>query len=221
MLIVALSDIHGEVGFLNDQSPIASDLNNADIVVISGDITDFGDASEVVNVISHLHKYNSNIFAVPGNCDSLDVDEYLRSKKLNLGCNCVQMGSMVFTGVGGSLPCPKKVQAENEIPDIAVCLEHIHELVPADMKMVFVCHYPPHGTRVDQRRSGQHAGSEDVRNFIMEHQPLLAITGHIHDAAGVDRLGDTTLVNPGSFRQGSYAVISISDKVDSVELKQL
>ena len=40
---------------------------------------------------------------------------------------------------------------------------------------------------------------------------LLAISGHIHEAAGIDHLGPTTLVNPGSFRQGRYAVADLSD----------
>jgi Icc-related predicted phosphoesterase len=133
----------------------------------------------------------------------------------------VQMGTLAFAGVGGSMPCPRKVQGEAEMPDLAVCFEHISKLAPRDMKMVFVCHYPPAGTCVDLRDSGGHAGSEYVRDFIIEHQPILAVTGHVHEAVGVGRLGETTLVNPGSLAQGNYAVISISDKVDSVELKQL
>jgi Icc-related predicted phosphoesterase len=221
MIIVALSDIHGQVGFLTDQSPIVADLSGADVVVISGDITNFGGVSETANVISTLRRYNSNVFAVPGNCDSTETDEYLRSEKINLNCNFVQIESFAFAGVGGSMPCPRKVQDAGEMPDPAVCFEHISKLAPRDMKMVFVCHYPPAGTCVDLRDSGRHAGSEYVRDFIIEHQPILAVTGHVHEAVGVGRLGDTTLVNPGSLAQGNYAVISISDKVDSVELKQL
>ena len=221
MLIVALSDIHGEVGSLDDQSSIAADLSNADVVIISGDITNFGGAPEAADVISQLRRYNSNVFAVPGNCDSTETDEYLREQKANLHCNLVKIDSLAFAGVGGSLPCPRKVNSQNEMPDMAVCFEHLSQLTLGDMKMVFVCHYPPIGTCVDLRKSGRHGGSEYVRDFIVDFQPFLSITGHVHEALGVGKLGETTLVNPGSLAQGNYAVISVSDKVDSVELKQL
>jgi Icc-related predicted phosphoesterase len=42
------------------------------------------------------------------------------------------------------------------------------------------------------------AGSTAVRNVVEKHQPLLMVTGHIHEARGLVKLGRTTVINPGS-----------------------
>ena len=220
MDIIALSDIHSSLSFLTSQSPVANDLKNADIVLISGDITNFGDAAHAEAVINRLRSYNSHIFAVPGNCDPPGVDEYLRSMDINLNCNCIQNGSISFVGLGGSLACKRHGPDESKEQEFSVCLKHVVERVPDESKMVFVCHYPPANTKVDDT-GGYHAGSPVIREFIEDFQPILTVTGHIHDAVGTDNIGKTTLVNPGSFREGSYALIKLLNSVEKVEIKQL
>jgi len=41
-------------------------------------------------------------------------------------------------------------------------------------------------------------GSTAVRDAILRYQPLLALHGHIHESKGVQRMGRTVAVNPGS-----------------------
>jgi Icc-related predicted phosphoesterase len=41
-------------------------------------------------------------------------------------------------------------------------------------------------------------GSTAVREAILKYQPMLGLHGHIHESSGIKKLGDTTLVNPGS-----------------------
>lgn len=41
-------------------------------------------------------------------------------------------------------------------------------------------------------------GSKAVRKIIEEYQPLLALTGHIHESSGETTIGRTFCVNPGS-----------------------
>jgi len=41
-------------------------------------------------------------------------------------------------------------------------------------------------------------GSTGVRRAIEEFQPMAALHGHIHESAGVNRIGRTLCVNPGS-----------------------
>lgn len=67
---------------------------------------------------------------------------------------------------------------------------------------VYVIHDPPYGTTLDVLYDGQHIGSAAVRRFIERYQPLLVLSGHIHEspkASGkiTDRIGDTLCVNPG------------------------
>jgi Icc-related predicted phosphoesterase len=41
-------------------------------------------------------------------------------------------------------------------------------------------------------------GSTAVREALLKYQPLLGMHGHIHESAGIRKLGKTTIVNPGS-----------------------
>jgi Icc-related predicted phosphoesterase len=41
-------------------------------------------------------------------------------------------------------------------------------------------------------------GSKAVREAILKYQPMLGLHGHIHESAGIKKLGATTIVNPGS-----------------------
>jgi len=42
------------------------------------------------------------------------------------------------------------------------------------------------------------AGSHSVRAAIEKYQPMLGLHGHIHESAGVAKIGRTVCVNPGS-----------------------
>ena len=74
-------------------------------------------------------------------------------------------------------------------------------------------HVPPFGTQLDDapvldadlrvvQVMGQvkfaPVGSTAVRDFVLETQPLLGLHGHIHESAGIRRLGRTIAINPGS-----------------------
>lgn len=219
MIIIALADIHGCLDFLVGESSFSDDLNSADLVLIAGDITNFKGKDEVHRILTELLKYNSCVLAVPGNCDLPEVDEYLRNGEMNLNCNCITIGEIAFTGLGGSLACSKHAHNETAEEDYKICLEHVVSMTPKDKKVVFVSHKPAKGTAVDTIGDGYHNGSEAIRDFLETSQPLLAVSGHIHEAPGVDTIGETTLVNPGPFRQGSYAYIELDATVAKAEIR--
>src|SRR6185295_19560411 len=64
-------------------------------------------------------------------------------------------------------------------------------------KTVYVTHSPPWGTTLDRMYDGTSIGSRAIRAFIERHRPPLTLHGHIHESAGVDRIGPTVSVNPG------------------------
>jgi uncharacterized protein len=41
-------------------------------------------------------------------------------------------------------------------------------------------------------------GSTAVRDAIEQHQPILSLHGHMHEARGFARIGRTLAINPGS-----------------------
>jgi len=98
MNIVVLSDIHDCLEYL----PAAGEhLSKADLVLIAGDITNFGQWSEAEKIISQIRAYTQHVLAVPGNCDKFGVDEYLASDGINLSRNYVEIGGITFCGLGG------------------------------------------------------------------------------------------------------------------------
>jgi hypothetical protein len=216
MLIVALSDIHG---YLNHIGSIAPALTKADIVLIAGDITNFGGLDQIKTVIDKIRKHNINVYAVPGNCDSSNVEQWLGDEGVNLNCNPTEFAGFKIFGFGGSLRCDRHESCKSLEDDLAVCLAHIEEQIEADDKVIVVSHYPAGGTRVDFD-GNSHRGSVSIRRFLESNQPVLALSGHIHDAPGVDHIGKTTLVNPGPLRNGSYACIEITETghINKVEL---
>ena len=77
MVIIGLSDLRGDISTLPS---ISADLSSADVVVVSGDITQFGDKDDAREMLNAFRPHCKNLLAVPGNCDQPDVCEYLESE---------------------------------------------------------------------------------------------------------------------------------------------
>ena len=48
------------------------------------------------------------------------------------------------------------------------------------------------------RQGDEPSRPEAVRRLIENYQPVLAVHGHIHEAGGERKIGDTLCINPGS-----------------------
>lgn len=219
MNIIALSDIHGSV---NHIPALADKLAGADLILIAGDITNFGGEQQAHKVLYALSEYNGNIFAVHGNCDTSDVEEYLDIHQMALDCRCVRNNGITLTGLGGALHFNSATPNESPEEQFARQLDGIKANLNGDSPVIFVSHQPAFGTKLDSVGNGKHAGSESIRNFIEDAEPLLAISGHVHDAVGIDRINGTTLINPGSLREGLYATITIeNNRIENAEIHSL
>ena len=49
----------------------------------------------------------------------------------------------------------------------------------------------------------------DVDLASEDRKPILAISGHIHEAYGVDKIGNTCVINPGALCDGRFAIVEI------------
>lgn len=204
MKIIALSDIHGSLGCL----PEAEDaISIADLVLIAGDITNFGGPVQAKGVIDKIRKCNSNILAVSGNCDSPEVGGYLAAEGINLNCNKIEFGGVSFVGLSGSLDDSKPQLGDTLEEHFTNTLCEIEKQTAGIDPLVLVTHQPASGTAVEKGRGG----SDAIYDFIERRQPILAVSGHIHEAAGKDTIGKCTLVNPGPFHEGSFAKIEIEN----------
>lgn len=208
MELIAFTDIHSYHSDLEKISPL---LKGADAVIIAGDITDFGYGEESGQILDELSHYNSKIFAVAGNCDNPDVEEFLNTKGWNVNKSVKNFNGYSITGFSGSLPCPGKTPNEYSETDYKNEILRIKNDLNPESQTILITHQPPYNTLNDQVSPGMHVGSHSIRSFIEELQPLICFTGHIHEGVGIDDIGNSKIVNPGPMKYGRYAYAKLID----------
>lgn len=81
---------------------------------------------------------------------------------------------------------------------------------------VLVVHEPPLGT-LDLVPSGQHIGSQQVLDLMIRLRPRLLTCGHVHESPGIERVGETLVVNctMGDGKTGGALIELTDDRVDA------
>lgn len=185
MRILAFTDTHLDTG---SRKAIKQKVGKADIVVCAGDFTIFGSGME--KELRWMNKLGKTVVLVHGNhedeklvreaCKKLENIKFIHKKKY-------EQENYVFVGYGGdgfSL-------INKKFEKFAAKLQ-----LPRGKKIIFVSHQPAHNTKIDY--IWDHHGNKSYRKFIDRKQPVLAISGHLHETAGKeDRVKNTRLVNPG------------------------
>ena len=211
MLLVCISDLHGNLRGIEriNFSP--------DLLIVAGDITNFGREREAESILKQLLKITDKILVVPGNCDYPEVSKVLDELGINLWCRGKIIDRTGFFGVGGSNPTPFNTPLEYSEEEIEACLnEGFTKVKEAEIK-ILVSHPPPYNTKVDRVSSGLYVGSRAIREFIEKTQPSLVLCGHIHEARGIDKIKNTIIVNPGPLHRG-YARVEIDRGEIKVEV---
>jgi Icc-related predicted phosphoesterase len=122
-------------------------------------------------------------------------------------------GGFEMISFGYSNRTPWDSPRELDDDDLGARVEALAGKLEDPEHAVFNLHCPPHGTHLDQAarlddqfrpvtQGGQvvtgPVGSRAVRRLIERYQPLLGLHGHIHESPGVQRLGRSFVLNPGS-----------------------
>jgi len=208
MRILAISDIHGRQNYNTEVRKI---MSSVDLIVIAGDLTNFGHAQEAGLILQNIQLYNSNILAIPGNCDHPDVNDTFVEIGVNLHGITKIIDNVAFYGLGGSGKTPFHTPQERSESEIGSILQSYNKKNDVHYN-VFVSHAPPANTKLDRTLLRSHVGSQAIREFIDKFQPDVVICGHIHEARGVDEIGSTIVINPGPFPK-HYAVIDLSERM--------
>ena len=212
MKIVILADIHGQVKSLQR---LETPLREADVVLLAGDITNFGDAKKAATVVDYIRQSAARVLAVGGNCDPPQVGNWLAEQGISLHGRAVNIDSWWFVGVSGALSSYSTLPDETGEFLFTEALDRAYEQCEQTDRIVLVTHQPAWQTALDAVSPRYHAGNRAIRAFIERARPKLAVSGHIHEIIGTDRLGPTTLVNPGPAKQGRWAQIDLNgDAVD-------
>lgn len=204
MRLVCFGDIHMALGSIARLGPVLAD---ADAAILVGDLTNFGDPPDAMRVIDAVRAHCPTVLAVTGNLDMPWVIDALRAQGLSLHGEGRRLGRIGLFGCGGSNITPMDTPTELEEDDIRSVLERGHAAVVDAPVRMMVCHTPPYDTRLDRLMNGTPVGSPAVRAFVESRRPDLGVVGHIHEGRGVDRVGDTLVLNAGALRDGGYVVV--------------
>jgi Icc-related predicted phosphoesterase len=196
MRIIAFGDIHMEYSNIEK----ITGLSMADIVIITGDFTNFGEKEDASIVLDNIRRFNSKIYAVLGNMDKASVDSYLDELGINIHGKGVLLEDLGIFGVGGSNPTPFNTPTEFSEKELAYIANKAYQYVIQAPVKILVSHTPPLNTSTDLIDNGVHVGSAAIRKFIEEKQPDFCFTGHIHESRGEDRIGHTLILNPGMLK---------------------
>ncbi len=217
MKILAITDIHGKN---NPNFDKYLDNNDIDLVLICGDITDFGPLEFVEEFISNIKSKNIDVLSVHGNCDPSGVCDKINDVgAVCIHNNVVSYDGVILFGFGGSNPTPFNTPSEVDDSIIYEGLSDLFEdydFVNGEDAAVriLVTHAPPFDTLVDMLPDGGHAGSISLRNIIEEFQPDINICGHIHEARAEDKIKDTLIFNPGPLEENHAVLIELNDKTN-------
>ena len=181
------------------------------------------------------------IFVTGGNDDFLSVEPIIELAPYvtNAEGRIVEVPpgvEMISTGSSNPTPwqCPRDITEE----ELGERIEAMASRLRDARRAIFNFHVPPFHSGIDQCVKldtsvspprpvmGEEiaAGSTAVRAAIERHAPLLSLHGHIHESRGVQRIGRTTCVNPGSeYGEGVLrsAVVDLLDRGDEVNVQLL
>lgn len=209
MKLLAITDLHGK----NPQN-IQNFLErkNYDLLLIVGDITQFGPVSKAEKILDDLKTINIPILALPGNCDPRKIVNILEDREVSLHSKSFETDRYNFVGLGGSNSTPFNTPFELSEKEIE---KELKKLIPDNTTdWILITHTPPHGTKCDLTSDGTHAGSKAIKKIIEEKTPLVNFCGHIHEARSIDEIGNTKIVNPGPVSEGFGAEALLDDEVE-------
>ncbi len=217
MRIIGFGDLHMETSML-DRIP---NLAEADCVIVSGDLTNFGGRADAEMVLDAISRHNPRVFALFGNLDRPEVAEFLVRTDRNLHGRARIIEGLGIVGLGGSNFTPFDTPSEFSEKEIASILDRGITQLRGHRPFILVSHAPPHGSRCDRLASGAHVGSTSVRAFIEKWQPPVCLTGHIHEARAVDTIGACTVLNPGMLGDGAWVEIRFAEGVVSATIESI
>jgi Icc-related predicted phosphoesterase len=207
MTLLCLSDIHGEAEGLET---LLAGPERPDVVIVAGDITHLGGRAEALAVLAPILSSGTRLIAVGGNMDREAARAYLGEIGVDLHARGVVIDGVGFMGLGGGTPSPFGTPWELGDEEAEKCLAAGSAQIAGASFGVLVSHAPPRGTELDRGFGRKHVGSEPVRKFLLRGTIGLCVCGHIHESAGVDRLGTATCLNVGPFKNGNYALVTIN-----------
>ncbi len=188
--ILAAADIHGDSSTSRKLAEKAV-KEKADLVLLCGDLTMFNKESK--DIIKPFIDKKLKLLLIPGNHDSFATAEFFAEfyGVKNIHGYSAQYKDVGFFGCGGTdLGLTRMTEKQ-----IFETLEKAYAGIKGLKKKIMVTHMHPGGSLAEF--SG-FSGSKSIRKAIDKFKPDLVISGHIHEAEGIEeKLGKTKIINVG------------------------
>ncbi len=194
MKVLFFVDTHGSAGNVRRLKDKSKDV---DLLVCAGDFTIFED--DMIQILKEFDSIGKPMILIHGNHET--------SSGVMVGCEQLKNlhfihrkyyvhDDLVFYGFGGG---GFSIRDESFTRESELFITEFNKMSERDgrkYKLILVTHAPPYNTRLDDL--GGHVGNKSITEFIHKYKPMLAVSGHLHENAGIeDRMNDTLVINPG------------------------
>ena len=208
MKIAYVVDVHDRFDAV---SRALAEIGPVDVLVVGVDLTNAGTPEEVERAIELWRPLAPTLLAVAGNMDSPAIDARLVGLGVSLDGRGAVLEDVGFAGA--SAAPPTSLNTPHEIPDDEFARRAAKGLAEiTHCRVRILCpHAPPRDTACDRLRSGDHVGSQALRELIEREQPDLVLCGHIHESRGADEIGSSRVVNPGPVAAGHFVLVEAEE----------
>ncbi len=174
-----------------------------------------------------LDDMDINYIVIPGNYDPL-VEHIFKEKNLHL--KSALLGETKISGYGGANAVPLHILALHELGEITPYNdEQAYNFLKAEQPHIAMLHNPAQKF-VDCMFNGERSGSKEITKYILEEQPQLILSGHVHESGplgnnpknikGISRYthktGKTThAINPGNL--GRFEMVDFPSLQTKIE----
>lgn len=186
-------------------------------------------------VIKELDKLQKPVYIVPGNCDFTELRIKKKVlKEYGLSGKYQTMQEMIKKTKNLKLLFHSRIKLkEVDLIGFSIYsylknpLKVLKKLFSkSKRKTLLLTHEPPYKTKLDKVNNpkspmnGKHVGVKIYNTIDKKYKPLLHICGHIHEAQGKTRIGNTIVINTGYGGAGHFALIEINKgKISNILLK--
>lgn len=128
-----------------------------------------------------------------------------------------QLGPGIVSTPAGWREIEDWIQYAKSLPTIEDELKSL--ITPIDMrKAIYVIHMPPAKLGLDECINGVKVGSNAIYNFLIKHQPLISLHGHIHESSEMSgqwhaTLNNTLCIQPGQLTPLTYVIIDLETMI--------
>lgn len=170
---------------------IVDKAKQADLVVCLGDISFFENGLPLI--LRDLDLIGKKVLMLPGNHEDEDTLKKLCKKTKFIHYfhkDIIEIEGITFFSYGGGgflIEDPRFDETVNKFQT---------KLVEAK-KIVLLTHQPPFNTVLDVVQK-KNVGNLNIKDFIRDYNPIIAVSGHIHDNFyKEEKFRETLIFNPG------------------------